>query len=838
MKRPIITVHALAALSILMPAGALAALPCSLSSPDGRTLLTLTGRDGTLMYDIVRDGATLVEGSSFGIRTTEADFGSGVSCGDVTQRSVDDTFTMPALTGRTLTDRCSELLVPVTKDSRRMSLRIRLYNEGMAWRYELDGSGQTTVLDESGLCRIVGQTSAAALPLSRGGRRTFTEQSPALLGCLGRADLPLLPGVEGAGQLMLCETASDDWCGSALAVERDGAYRFVPREQLSVALPFATPWRMLVYGDSRQRLESSMAYALAPETALGDLSWIVPGRAVSAYSGQDHAASHLDAKTVRRYIDWAAEQGWQYFTLDRSWRKYNVDIKEIVKYASERRIGVFAWVSGSTLPKDLTGMRTLMSQLKGTGIKGIKVDFYEDCSLAANRSRRLMLQAAAEQQLMVMLGSQANAVGLARTWPHVVAVETGLTNASASQTPDLLSARHNIRAAIAHTASQPMDYTPVDLAESGGKLLQQVTHAHQLALALLFDAPVSHISDSPDNLRADIARDLLRGLPARWADSRILDVTDDSYLAVARTDGTDWYVGAVTDEARTASLPLDFLPEGQTVNAYIYRDGNCPSDLRFEYRTGLDRKSVLDIAMLRSGGAVVRLSASADGVKPFCAVYEAEAADNDNPFGTSTVEDPDSLCSGAAFVMGAGNGRNLTFRNVSVPKPGDYNLTVYYMASAPCRGFVRTNGSLLSLRSVDYIATGGCEGHSLARLSLPVTFDRSDNNTVELGASAALPAIDRITLTDNSTREWYSSLPQLPAAEPELAASVFGRPGGVGIEAEAGLAYSVTTPSGVTVASGTTLEGLTEVGLAVDGIVIVSLRSASNLFTKKLIINH
>lgn len=794
----------------------------SVKSPDGLSLLQLNDDNGTLTYTLQRNGRILSSGSTLGLTTAAVDFNSGISCTATASAAIDTEFGMPLLSPTPLTDRCNELNLELTKGGAKLTVRIRLYDEGMAWRYELPGTGSATITDEGGVCRLTDMQGAVALPLSKGGRNSFTEQSDTLLRCLGRANLPLQPLTADGAALQLCETAAGDYCGSHLTVEADGGLRFVPNEEVSVSLPFATPWRMLMYGDARQRMSSSMAYALSAPSRVSDCSWIKPGYAASAYAGQDHAASHLDAATIRSYIDWAAEQGWNYFTLDRSWQRYNVNLKDITAYAAARGVGVIAWLSSSGLPATAAAMRTRLSQLKSFGILGIKIDYFEDCSLAANRSRELLLQVAAEQQLMVVLGSQANAAGLARTWPHIVGVETGLTNASTAFTPDLLTAAHNITAAIVHTASAPVDYTPVDLAERSGKLLQQVTHAHQLALGVVFNSPVTHISDAPDNLKSNIARQLLRTLPHGPQPVQVLDAEPGSYVAVRRGSGPDYVIGALTAEARTAEFTLDFLPAGRTVNAYIYRDGSCPTDLRFEYRRGLTAESVLRVPMLRSGGVTVRLSESDSEVKPYSAVYEAESADNDNPFGTAVVEDPDSLCSGAAYLLGAGNGKNISFKNINVPKPGTYALTVYYMSSAAVKGFVRTNGSLLSLRSVDYIATGGREPHSMAQLTLPVTFDRCEGNTVELGASSLMPAIDRIAVTDNTSTDYYDALPELPVADTAAPVAIFAEDGGVGIESAAGLPYTVTTPAGLIIATGHTAQGRTHIPVATRGIVIAT----------------
>ena len=77
---------------------------------------------------------------------------------------------------------------------------------------------------------------------------------------------------------------------------------------------------------------------------------------------------------------------------------------------------------------------------------------------------------------------------------------------------------------------------------------------------------------------------------------------------VARRAGENFYVGAGTNgEARTLSLPLDFLEKGVTYTATIYAD-NCDSavaqDLSIDSRD-VTAADTLDIRMLPAGGQAI-----------------------------------------------------------------------------------------------------------------------------------------------------------------------------------------------------------------------------------------
>jgi len=101
--------------------------------------------------------------------------------------------------------------------------------------------------------------------------------------------------------------------------------------------------------------------------------------------------------------------------------------------------------------------------------------------------------------------------------------------------------------------------------------------------------------------------DFLAQVPATWDETRVLSGEIGEHVVIARRSGRDWYVGAMSNEqARTVSVPLEFLPAG-TFKATVYQDGDEPADLRRESRR-VDAKQTLSLALAASGGAVVRLT--------------------------------------------------------------------------------------------------------------------------------------------------------------------------------------------------------------------------------------
>ena len=221
---------------------------------------------------------------------------------------------------------------------------------------------------------------------------------------------------------------------------------------------------------------------------------------------------------------------------------------------------------------------------------------------------------------MVDLYSCTKPTGLQRTWPNLLSSEAVLSNAYYAESPNVITAAHNINSAIVRGSLGATDYAPVDFADKDGKIHYGTTWAHQLALSVVFESGLLHLNDAPDNYRYHVAKGFLQGVPAAWDDTKCLEAVMNDRLTVARRIGDDWYVAALATEPRAWTAKLDFLEADKTYNAYIYRDGTCPSDIAFEYREGIRSTDALELSLLSQGGAVVLLSPSADYAKPegFC----------------------------------------------------------------------------------------------------------------------------------------------------------------------------------------------------------------------------
>jgi alpha-glucosidase len=104
--------------------------------------------------------------------------------------------------------------------------------------------------------------------------------------------------------------------------------------------------------------------------------------------------------------------------------------------------------------------------------------------------------------------------------------------------------------------------------------------------------------------------EFLAAVPTVWDDTKVLDAKISQYVLLARRNGSDWYVGAMTDwTPRDLQVDFSFLPEGNfTVDAY--NDGVNADRNASDYKKStqqITRTTKLKIHLAPGGGFAARV---------------------------------------------------------------------------------------------------------------------------------------------------------------------------------------------------------------------------------------
>ena len=368
------------------------------------------------------------------------------------------------------------------------------------------------------------------------------------------------------------------------------------------------PWRAVVVVDhDAQLLDCDIAMRLAPAQRLKDTSWIKPGKVAWDWWNNTNIwgvdfESGMNTPTYKHYIDFAQQNKLEYIIIDEGWSGREsltdnlnpaIDLRELVSYGNSRGVGIILWSSWrNMIGNDAVGggietMERYMQHYSEMGIKGFKVDFFDRDDQQCIASAYRMAECAARHHLLLDYHG-LKPMGVQRPWPNVLNFEgvKGLEN-SKWEPRDGRGPLHNqpaydVTIPYLRMLCGQLDYTPgaMDNATSenffgnNGHPMSQGTRAHQVAMYVVFEAPLQMLADSPTKYRREQeTTDFISRIPTTFDETVALDGRLGQYVVIARRKGTTWYVGAMSaGQVRELTIDLSFLGDGSH-QADIFADG-------------------------------------------------------------------------------------------------------------------------------------------------------------------------------------------------------------------------------------------------------------------------
>ncbi|MBB5712667.1 glycoside hydrolase family 97 protein [Sphingomonas xinjiangensis] len=634
--------------AVLAPTGALAQ---RVASPDGRIVVTLgTSAGDQPTYQVAVAGRPVLAPSLLGLEFERyAKLSNGLKVAGVERASGEDRYTLPAGKVATVAEHYNQITVHYVESGgqrRRLDLVVRAYDSGMALRYAVPRQPDLKSL------RLANELTQFAFPrdfactglnLGSFGTSHEGEYDPVQASAIrphNLYELPLLCGTgAGGGAIAIAEAAVENWPAMYLTGTETGALGVAARlarrpDDPAIAVKaevgggIVSPWRVVMVGDNPGKLiENTLLTSLNPP-AKGDFAWVKPGKtAWDWWSGPTLAgvpAAGTNNATERAFIDFAARHKFEYMMVDDGWYVNSgagatllpgadptrpidaIDLPGLVTYGAERGVGLILWLHWKLLDRD---MERILGRIVRWGVKGIKVDFMDRDDQEMIGFYHRLAEATARHRLLLDLHGATHPWGMTRTWPHFLTQE-GVLGAEYNKWTRRITARHNVMLAYTRMLAGPLDYTPGGyrnrtpdrFAITATAPEVQTTRGHGLAMYVVYESPLQSISDSPDAYRGQPGLDFLSDVPASWDETRFLAGEPGDYVVLARRKGARWYVGAMTDRARTVTLPLGFLGSGRHV-ARTWQDGAGPTELRTATRS-ISPGGRLVLTLASSGGAV------------------------------------------------------------------------------------------------------------------------------------------------------------------------------------------------------------------------------------------
>ncbi len=538
----------------------------------------------------------------------------------------------------------------------------RAYNEGVAYRFFTRRKGKTVIKNEEANFNFTADHKAL-IPYMWDYRegKIFNSSFEALydvrrISEFAKDSLAFLPLMVDVGQnkkVVILEADLEDYPGMYLDINdtrkgfkgvfapypldvKIGGYEnmnLIPTKRADyIANTNGTrvfPWRAIVISENdRELLDNDMVQKLASPSRIADVSWIQPGQVSWDWwndwniTGVDFKAG-MNTATYKHYIDFASANNIKYIIIDWGWSEKtdltkvnpSMNIQEIVAYGNERGVGVILWTSWQALTKTMDTVFPLYSKM---GVKGFKVDFIDRDDQIAVASIFEIAKKAAEHKLLLDYHGVFKPTGLQKTYPNVVNFE-GVKGLENVKWADEDAPRYAVSIPFIRMMAGPMDYTPGAMTNANKEKFRAIetapmskgTRCHQLAMYVVYEAPLQMLADSPDEYRKEQeCTDFITSVPTTFHESVALDGKVGEYLAMARRKGDTWYVGAMTNwDARTLTIDLSFLGNGN-YEAVIFKDGVNADKNGTDYKrvvVNVSSKDQLKAQLASGGGWAARI---------------------------------------------------------------------------------------------------------------------------------------------------------------------------------------------------------------------------------------
>ena len=457
--------------------------------------------------------------------------------------------------------------------------------------------------------------------------------------------MPLLVELKNKTYAAITEANLTNWSGAFLKkIDETLVTELAPYPNDSLVAvkrktPAVSPWRVIMLADKPGDLiESDIISNLNDPIAIKDPSWIQPGASAWDWWWSNKYAPSADfelgpnQKTMKYFIDFAAEMGWEYQIVDWQWygepfaadgdanpdvdiTKYidGINIPELVKYANSKNVKLVIWAHWKHIQKQ---MNEAFPLYKKWGVSGVKIDFMDRQDQEMVNFYHEVVKKAAEHHLVIDFHGAYKPTGVSRTYPNLITRE-GVMGNEYSKWSNRVTPEHNVTLPFTRGLLGEMDYTPVAfrnvtpeefVTEGESKdhsPMVQSTRCHQLAMPVVYESAFTVFCDSPDNYKTGIGLEFLKAVPTTWDDSKVVNAAVGDYITMARKSGSTWFIGGMTDSTeRELYIDLSFLNEGQ-YKLTLFMDAEDanenPSHAQKNELT-VSNKDQLNIKMAKGGG--------------------------------------------------------------------------------------------------------------------------------------------------------------------------------------------------------------------------------------------
>ena len=530
------------------------------------------------------------------VKTLQLDLEEDILAGnwlvtDQARKTVNQTW-QPVYGERSLvTDRYNELELSLQSDEnqKEMTLFVRLYDEGLAFRYAFDTLDfwNCTLTAEKTQFLFNRDCDTWVTGMAQG-----AYSKTKLTALQGVADRPQVIQVNDRRFVAIGEAALVDYSRMKLGKSEEGiGVQSVLSGKVNLDLAgYRSPWRYVMVTCHPGQLVQNNDFVLNlnEPNQIQNTSWIKPGevlREVTLTTAGSLAAIDFAAENNIAYVEFDA--GWYgaeedtlsdatTVTVDPARSKGPLDLQKVIEYADTKNVGIIVYVNKKALHKQLD---VILPLYKKWGIKGIKFGFVNVGDQYATAWLHQAIRKAAKYELMVDVHDEYRPTGYSRTYPNLITQE-GIRGDEES--PALYQTVYTLYNRMICGAG---DYTNCFFAERvtekmGGRaaqLAKRIAIYSPWQFIFWYDRPykaparAGGAGSVESVIKTDAITDFYCSIPTTWDDTRFYEGDMDSYAVVARRSASDWYVSILNaGDKRQVTLPLDMLKSQSRYKATLY----------------------------------------------------------------------------------------------------------------------------------------------------------------------------------------------------------------------------------------------------------------------------
>ena len=634
-------------------------------SPDRRVVLHVILKSGHISYAVYKDNKTMVRESRLGIKLRGVEpLGDFLGLVRSTEKTVNESFETVWGEERTVQNNYREFtlyLSEITGERRLFTLRFRVFNEGVAFRYELPPQPKfSRVIIEDELTEFNVDLNAEAwkIPAYQPDRYEYNYEKVPVYELKESVHTPLTIKLPNEYYLSLHEAALYNYGEMTIKLDEWKALKsdITPLSDESkayVELPFNSPWRVIMVADEAIDLVTNRMTLCLNDAPSGDFSWVKPIKFLGIWwamyvgewtwaSGDRHGATTEHAK---EYIDSCRRlgipglliEGWN-DGWDGDWLKNgehtsflkpspDLDMNFVADYARENGVEIVGHhETVGFIDNYEAQLEEAYKYYNSLGIKYIKPG-YAGSMMMINGKKEFhhsqlgvlhyqhALELAAKYKICLDVHEPIKGTGIERTFPNLLSREGARGQ---EYEGGALNPSHATILPFTRLLSGAMDYTSGIFDVTNGAKRLASTLARQLAYFVTIPSGMQMVSDRPRFYESEYpgAFRFIYDVPVNWEKTvPILGEIGEYYVVALQGRGSlDWFVGGITnEEPHKVRVLLDFLDEGE-YTAEIYRDGENAHyrdnqlDIKIE-TTVVNRTNFIDVYMAPGGGFAIRLRA-------------------------------------------------------------------------------------------------------------------------------------------------------------------------------------------------------------------------------------